>query len=90
MVAVAHEIAAQGLLMSTRTEYANVAAEITVSPPEGSCGPAKVEAHVSEGESLEATTRLVEAVALSIARGGAPQKPSVMARKADGRARKQS
>jgi hypothetical protein len=87
MVAVAHEIAAQTLLMSTGDEYADVAAEITVSRTEGSCGPAKVEAYVSEGQSLEATARLAETVALSIARGGAPQKPSAKAKKAGGRAR---
>ncbi len=91
MVAVAHEIAAQTLLMSTGDEYADVAAEITVSRTEGSCGPAKVEAYVSEEQSLEATALLVEAVALSIARARPPQRgATAQAKKAAGRARKRS
>ncbi len=50
--------------------------------------PSAHTSYVSEEESFEATARLVEAVALGIAREGAPKEASAKAKKVGGRARK--
>jgi hypothetical protein len=66
MKALAHEVVARYLQMSTTPEYTGVAGEVSVTEPDSST-PAEVGAHASDGESIEATARLLEGVALRIA-----------------------
>jgi hypothetical protein len=65
--AVAHEVVARYLQMSTQPAYADVAGDIFASERSGS-EPDEVQVHTSNGESFEATARLLESIALSVAR----------------------